>query len=316
MSKPKTSAVAHGGIALAVYMILLFVFLYVPLLYLITIFILPLPFTLHTYRFGLKSGLMAGLAALLLHFMLAPLPTIFVTLLAVSVGTTMGTFYVRQKGSFAPILAGTLACLGNYLFMIVVLNVLFDTNVISMIQSTSTDMIQQMKAMMSELQIPIDDQQIQFFDQYTQWIGSIFPALMIISSAAMAGLHHVLGRPLLSRMGVQIERLPPLRDWRLPKSLLAYYIITLGLILFGFAQEGNALFLIVANLHPILEILLYIQGLSVIAYYSYQKNMGRTLPVIAVILTFLLAPWVTPLIRIIGIFELGIGLRKIMKSKE
>jgi uncharacterized protein YybS (DUF2232 family) len=140
--------------------------------------------------------------------------------------------------------------------------------------------------------------------------------LMIISSAAMTGLHHVLGRPILSRMGVTIERMPPLRDWQLPKSLLLYYIVTLGLIIFGLVEEGNALFLIVVNLHPLLEILLYIQGLSVIAYFAYQKKMGRILPVSAVILTFLFAVWVTPLIRFIGIFELGFGLKKRIKPKE
>lgn len=316
MNKPSsTSALTQGAASAAIYLVLLLIVVYIPLINMITFFFLPLPFIVHMFRHGLKSTALVGGASLFLTLIVAPLPALFITVVATSVGMVMGYFYSKEKGALAPVIAGMITYLFNYLLALMMSYFIFDINLIEAMKQQTLDIIKLTEETAGQLQLPVDEEMLALYKEFIPWIGYIFPAVMIMSSVIMAGLHHIISRPILSRLGHSIPKLPPFREWQLPKSILFYYLVSLMLVLMGFMEEGSTLFLIVVNLHPILDLLLFIQGLSVIAYFSYTKKIGKVLPIMSVVL-IILFPILTFVVRMLGIFEIGFGLKSRLKPHQ
>lgn len=316
MNKPSsTNALTQGAASAAIYLVLLLIVVYIPLINMIVFFFLPLPFIVHMFRHGLKSTALVGGASLFLTAIVAPLPALFITVTAASVGVVMGYFYSKGKGALAPIMAGMITYLGNYLLALMISYFVFDINLIEAMKQQTLDMIKLTEEAAGKFQIPVDEEILAVYKEFIPWIGYIFPAVMIMSSVVMVGLHHMVSRPVLSRLGHSIPKLPPLREWQFPRSILFYYLVTLMLVLLGFMEEGSTIFLIIVNLHPILELLLFIQGLSVIAYFAYSKKIGKALIIMSVVL-IILFPFMTFIVRMLGIFEIGFGLKSRIKPQQ
>lgn len=312
--KSNTTVLTQGAILTAIYLILLLIVVYVPFLNLVLLFFLPVPFIIHTYKHGWQAASMVGLAALFLTPILTPLPTMLVTFFAASVGLVMGYFYAQKKGAFTPIIAAIMTYIANYLLTFLLAYVLFQINVIEMVQQMMEESFALTEGTVDFLNLPVDDAGLEQYKQAMALIPLIFPSLMIMSSMLMGFIHHWVSKPILSRVGCQVEPLPPFREWSFPRSLLFYYLISLLLVLVGLPEEST-IYLFVANLHPILEILLLLQGLSVIAYFAHWKKIGKALPIIAVVMLFLV-PVTHFIFRFLGIFELGFGLKQRMKQAE
>jgi uncharacterized protein YybS (DUF2232 family) len=304
----KKSILKSGAITLAIYFALFFIVVFVLILNMVAYLFLPIPFILHMYKHGLKSTIIVGIIALLITLILFPILALL-TMLAVTVGAVMGYFYIERKGALAPIMAGMLTYLFNYLLIFAVSVYLFDFNLVNLIQSSVDNMIEMNQATGSFIQIPLDEHQISLYKESIELLTNAFPALMITSSFVMVGLHHMVNWRVLKRLGHEAEQLPPLREWTFPKSILWYYLVTLLFLILGFMEPGTALFPILFNLHYILEIVIYLQGLAVISYFSHHKNMGKILPTIAIIFTIFLPQIGMMIVRMIGIFEFGFGIR-------
>ncbi|GGK30263.1 membrane protein [Caldalkalibacillus thermarum] len=313
-SSSDTQRLVQGALMAALYLVLFLITVYVPFLGLIGLFFLPLPFIVHHLRFGLKSAALVGGVCLFLSPLLAPLPAVFVTLLAVSVGLVMGYYYGEKKAPFLPLLAGMLTYLANYVLAFLFTYLVLNLNMIDVFQQMMEDALIMTEQTAAFLPVPGDENALDVFQEMVDFMVYIFPGLLILSSMLMAGINHAAARPILSRIGFDIQSLPPFRQWNLPKSILFYYLVVLILILLQAVEEGSTWFMLVVNLHLILEILLLLQGLTFVAHFAYVKNIGRILVILAVILSFI--PLFSSIIRIVGIIDLGFGLKERLQKAD
>lgn len=314
MQNQKTSAITHGAITATIFIVLLLVVLYAPFISLVATLFIPLPFLVHMLRYGWKSTLLVGAVASVITLIITPLAVIL-AIMATTVGGVMGYFYAHNKGTFAPVIGGTITYLANYLLTFVLMYAVLDINLMQAIEEYVNEIMAMTEGTANFLQLPMSAEQLEMYRQSVHLLPYLFPSVLILSSMAIASLNHIVNRPILRRLGHPIEALPPFREWTFPKSLLFYYFIVLLAILLGFVKEpGTATFVIVMNIQPILEVLLFIQGLAVIAYFGHQRNMGKALLVVTIILTLLFSTIVMMIVRLLGLFELGMGLRKRMKA--
>ncbi|MDQ0339298.1 uncharacterized protein YybS (DUF2232 family) [Caldalkalibacillus uzonensis] len=313
-SASSTQRLVQGALMAALYMVLFLITVYVPFLGFISLFFLPLPFIVHHLRFGLKSGALVGGVCLFLSPLLAPLPALFLTLVAVSAGLVMGYYYGEKKSPFLPLLAGMLTYLANYVLAFLVTYFVFNLNMIDVLQQMMEDTLAITESTASFMPIPVDEDALAVYEEMVSFIVYIFPGLLILSSMLMAWINHAVARPILTRIGLDPQPLPPFRQWNLPKSILFYYLVVLILILLQVVEEGSTLLMLVVNLHLILELLILLQGFSFVAHFAYVKNIGRFLVILAVVLS--LIPLFSSLIRIIGIIDLGFGLKERLKKAD
>src|SRR5690625_7265613 len=92
----QSKKITEGALLVAIYAVILMVSIFVPFVFVIGLFILPVPFIYYTYRHGLQAGLGMLAVALLISLIIIPPLAITVTILAGLGGLIIGLAFIRK----------------------------------------------------------------------------------------------------------------------------------------------------------------------------------------------------------------------------
>jgi hypothetical protein len=114
-------------------------------------------------------------------------------------------------------------------------------------------------------------------------------------------------RWLLSNQGFSLPAFLPIREWRLPRSLIWYNIFA---ILLGFFVDDPSSFFyaLYLNMFILLLLLFWLQGIGFLFFYTYHKKWSGFLAIIGVCLS-IFSP-VLYVFSIVGLLDLLFPLRK------
>jgi uncharacterized protein YybS (DUF2232 family) len=143
----------------------------------------------------------------------------------------------------------------------------------------------------------------------------LMPSIFVMFSFLLVFFIMLISMPFLKRFGVKLIDWIPLRELTLPKSLLWYYLICMGISLLVNPEQGTYVYIAIANLVYILQFAMIIQGVSLIFYYCHVKGFKKAVPVVVVVFSLLL-PFLLYIVRIFGIIDLGFDLRKRIEKKQ
>lgn len=308
----RSDHIKEGARYLGIYLLLVFTTLFIPVISLLSIFLLPIPFILYTNKHGLKSGAVLGLISFVLIFLITPL-ALPITISFVVGGIVIGELYRRKKHAFGVLVGGSLSFIGalilNYIGSIVLLN----TNPVEVIQDMFRESLETSEQMLSAIGQQ-DQQALELVNVFIDQLTYTAPSILMILGVAYAFIVQWLGSKIMKYLKHEYSPFPPFREWQFPRAFIWYYLITYIILLVG-VEEGTTLFIVISNLTPILEIVMIIQGLSFVFFFFHMKNRTRVIPIVITILSFLL-PFLLHLIRILGIIDLGFELRKRIKSNR
>lgn len=306
----KTRQLVEGSILIALYAVLLLIFLYVPLINLIGIFALPIPFVVYVYRNGKKNAVLFYVVSLLVTYIVGTLLALPATLLFGGVGLILGYNYRKHKDAFSILISGSLSFTIGFILVYVGSILFFELNPA---EETQKLMQQSMKLVEGFTGMgQQDEEQYKMFYDMVELLPSLVPSAIVLTSILMAWFTQLLCNMILSRLGGKIKPFPPFREIKFPKSILWYYLLSSLFYFIGF-DKGTTLFDIVINLFIILEFVMTIQGLAFIYYYCYVKEIKKAVPIFITVFA-LLIPILLYLIRILGIIDLGFDLRKRVKQ--
>src|SRR5690606_4054561 len=123
---------------------------------------------------------------------------------------------------------------------------------------------------------------------------------------------HTISRRLLNWLGIEAPSLPPIHEWRLPRSLVWYYLIVLFLNFI--TQPESALYTFILNLYPILLITFAVQGIAFYFYWAHEKGRGRVIPIMGAILCLLFPPLMY-MTSLVGVFDTAFPLRRYVRNQ-
>jgi len=309
----KAHVLTEGAVLLAIYLVLMLFARYVPIIGTIILFVLPLPFIIFTIRHGISLTFLLIFAGSILSILFGSIFSIITAVTFGLSGLTMGYFY-KQKQTQGVLVGGSLA----YTFSIIVsyigaklfMNIDFIHDSISILEQS----IQQSKSILESF--TTDEKLSEQFTQLEQGLDlmvHLVPTMFITIGVISAVITHLLAIPILKRLRFDLAPLKPFRDWKLPQSIVWYYLIV-SILLMVNIDKDTFFFIAVINLYFILQFFVLLQGYSFIFYYSYTKGWSKAVPISIMIGSFLI-PILLYLIRILGIIDLGFPLRgKIMKK--
>ena len=150
------------------------------------------------------------------------------------------------------------------------------------------------------------EQLIRQYKEFLEIASLLIPFIFIVLSSLYVTINHGVTSIILNKLGYELPKLPQFRDWKFPRSIIYYYFIVA--IIYLINPSNYSLKVIATNLFPLLTIILLIQGLSFIFYYSYYKKFGKVISIFAVISIFI--PILNQVVQIIGIIDLSFNLRK------
>ncbi len=299
---------------LAIFTVLLLFSAYVPMAILATQFFLILPFLYYSSKYPLKSSLLLLIGSMFMSMLAGTVLAIPFTILYGTTGIMMGYCIRTGKTKMVTYMASNLVFLGNVVLFYVLAAQLFGMNFFDKMIQIFLRSADQYADMMRALgQTPDPNLQKQLQDMIGL-MKTLAPSILVSSAFLYVILFIVINFPIIKRFGIHVPKFPPFRTVTFPKSILWYYLITLMVSLFIKPAEGTFLHLTVVNAVYILQVLMIIQGLAFIYYYSHVKKWSKAIPVTATVMTFLL-PTFFAIIRLLGIIDLGFDLRQRLAKK-
>ncbi|MCT8139985.1 DUF2232 domain-containing protein [Anaerobacillus sp. CMMVII] len=308
-----TKVMTEGAIFAAIFSLIAFMTVFIPILGSILLWILPLPFIVYTVRNGWKAGLMLWVVAIFVSTIIGGLVLFFTAIIFGSGGIVVGELYRRKYSAFVVLLGGSLAYIANLILYFILSIVVLGLNPIKVIQELMMESVQTAESMLIAIGQDPGAQlvpMVEFIDRLVY----LAPSLIISTGVFYALFIQLIAYAVLKRIGEKISRFKPFRDWTFPKSFLWYYLVTSIFILIGL-EEGTGLYMVMWNLFPLLEIAMTIQGLAVVLFYCHAKGFHKSVPVIILVVTFI-APFLLYIYRILGIIDLGFELRKRIKNSN
>ncbi|MGG3448847.1 YybS family protein [Domibacillus aminovorans] len=307
----RTKMITEGALMSALFTVLLLVTVYVPILSIIGVLFLMLPFFIYSAKYKIVPALILLVGAVAITFLIGGPFMLPAALLYGTTGIVMGTMVRRKTDNWIIYMAGSLTLLLNVIAQYVIMVWLFDLTFFDEFRATFETTLNEIGPLLGSGDM---DQMREQVDIAMNYISDILPALLIATSFGMVFILMMINYPIAKRLGIQTKPVNPFHSVRLPRSILWYYLLFMISALIANPKEGTMWYDIYVNIMFILQGCLYIQGLSFVFFFAHSKKWSKAIPIIIAILSIPVIP-VLYLIRLLGIIDLGFDLRQRMQKK-
>src|SRR5699024_8741759 len=145
-------------------------------------------------------------------------------------------------------------------------------------------------------------------------IKDLIPVGFVIVATFVAFVSQWISYKVINRLEGKKFIFPPFRNLVFPMALIWIYFIAL-ILTFVDIDKDNMFYLATQNIYMLVGLLIALQGLSFIFFYTHIKEKSKALPIISVILTVLFPLFFIYIVRVIGIIDIGLSLRERMKKE-
>ncbi|SMD67479.1 hypothetical protein BACERE00191_00541 [Bacillus pacificus] len=300
--------ITEGAALLAIYVMLLFISMYVPILGTVVTFALPLPFILLTIRYKLSNAFVIFTAAFLIVVFVSQPIGLVKTVVFGLMGIVLGCMYKKQRKPLEILITGSLAYLISIMLIYVASIKFFNIDFIKQIQNMFNKSVVQSEKIASVAGMPISKEQKELFVQMNDILQVVFPSILVMVSVCLSWITIIISGSALKKLKHDVIPWPKFKDIQLPKSIVWYYVIFILLSTFIKVEPTSYLHMVFSNLYVIFALLLVLQGLTFITFLAHSKGFTKGVPIISFIACMFI-PMLFPLVTILGIIDLGISLR-------
>ncbi|MDQ0193680.1 DUF2232 domain-containing protein [Paenibacillus wynnii] len=284
--------------------LLLLLSLSTPLLIITTLFLVIPPVVLFT-TLNTRQFILHILPVWLIVGLISPVYVLMAVYLLVP-ALVMGRWYRKRDSAQSTVIAGMLAILCQFLLLLLLGKTVFNFDLYNYVNEVLevTPLIG-----MGMGDLGWTSEEIQKLSVMTI---QMIPMTLIISSAMIAVITHSIVRPILNSMNYAVPKMKPLRDWRLPRSFIWYYLVGFIVLMIFSGSDNSYMLMISANLLPLLQLGFKIQAIGFFFFVAHERKWNKVFPILLAIPIVLL-----PSLWIIGIIDLVFPLRaRVTKSKR
>lgn len=301
--------VKMGGL----FVILLALTLYVPVLGMIVSLLLPLPFLVYGAKQPVQIAIGFALIGILLSILIGGLPAVLLAFLFIVLGTVMGVMIQKKRDKLSIFMTGTLIFLLSMVASYA-LAMTFAEEAIRGMSDSFQQSYQESIDMMESMGQPVPEEAISQGHAMLDYLSALLPSFLVLFSLVYVLFIMLINFPLAKRMSIDTPRFRPFREWQLPKSILWYYVLFLVLSLIAPPEQGSMWYFAYVNIMFMLQFCLLLQGLSFLYFFFYAKKWSIVFPILLTIFSFLILPLLY-LVRLLGIIDLGFDLKRRLQQK-
>lgn len=309
----QTKSLTEGALLLAILAVMMFISAYVPVLSLIVQLFVILPFVVYSSKYELKYSIVFMICSIFISFLIGSFFTMSLTFLYGSTGLCIGYFIQRRESKLTIYIASSIVFLFSLVLLLVIAASFFQLNFIAEYEQYFKEFMDQYREALTLLgQTPTAEMEEQLMTIFQLFI-TMTPSLLISTAFISVLLFIIINFPILKRLGIEVPKFGPFRNFLLPKSIIWIYLVVLLLSFMVDTDSSNFFQMAVINASFILQILIILQGLSFIFYFAFMKKWSKAVPIIAVICTFII-PFFLSIVRLLGIIDIGFDLRQRLKT--
>ena len=291
----------------AMFTVLLAVSVYVPILSIATTLLLALPIAWYSAKYPWKATALFAAVCLVLTFIIGGLLSLPLALTHIPLGIMIGYSIYYKKSKLFMFMGSSIVVLISLMLQYIASIVLLGINILEEFMTTVRISYEQTGVMLERFGASDEstEQYNEMVDQLLFAMENLMPTLLVLAVFATVWLLLILLLPVLKRFGTEVPKFPPFRDMKLPKSVLWYYLIVLLVMLLSDLQPGTMPYMIFINASVLLQILLFLQGVSFYHFYIKQEGWPKWVTVIVTILAIPLQSFT----GIVGLVDLGFDIR-------
>ena len=277
---------------------------------LITMSFMAIPFVMLFTTLSIRSFVLYVVALLAAAFFIGGSigsVIVLVSLYFIIPGIVIGLMHKRKRSGWHVFVSGTIAFLVESLLLLAVGILVLNFDLTEFIRSQLTV---SMQPLVEAAAITASDAE-DMIHSLTVTFNQMIPLMLIMSSLYMGAVTYAISRRLLTAQGIEVRMMKPIKTWRLPRSLIWYYLITLILKMIVGMNTENFLYVILLNLTPIVDLALIVQGIAFLYFWADHKKWPKFLPVLFVIAA-LFVPFVAVILKFVGIIDIAFPLRQMV----
>lgn len=277
---------------------------------LVTMSFMAIPFVMLFTTLSIRSFVLYVVGLLAVAFFLGGSigsVIVLVSLYFIIPGIVIGLMHKRKRSGWHVFISGSIAFLAESLLLLAVGILVLNFDLTEFIRSQLTVSMEPLVEAAAITTSAAED----MIHSLTVMFNQMIPLMLIMSSLYMGTVTYAISRRLLTAQGVEVRKMMPVKSWRLPRSLIWYYLITFILSLVVGTDTDNFLFVILLNLNPILELAFIVQGISFLYFWADHKKWPKFMPVLFIIAA-LFVPFVAVILRVVGIIDIAFPLRQMV----
>lgn len=312
MQNQRTRQITNGALMAAVFTVLLAISVYVPLLNVITTLFLALPAAWYSAKYPWKPSALFAAVSLFLSFIIGGIFALPLALIYLPLGLMIGLSIYYRKSKLFMFIGSSLVTLLSIILQYIVSIWLFGVNVIEEFLATARASYTEGGEWMERL--GGDAEQIERYNEASRELlmtmETLMPTLLVMAVFLTVWIHLLINLPILKRLGTAVPKFPLFSDMKLPKSVLWYYLIVLLISLLSDLQQGTMAYMAFMNATVLLQMLLFLQGISFYHFYIKQEGWPKWVAVVVTVLALPLQAFTI----IVGIVDLGFDIRGWVKK--
>jgi uncharacterized protein YybS (DUF2232 family) len=268
------------------------------------------PFLYYSSKYSLKFSSVLFIGSIVITAIFANIAFIPFTVVYGTVGIAIGYCILKNRTFLTVYVVSSLVFLVDIVVYYVVSIVFFHFNFIKDSENLTLQSIHNYAGIYNALgQKEAYTQMEVKVTAAIKLIDTIFPSALLIMSFATVLIFIAANFPIARRLGVNIPKWKPFREFQLPRNIIWYYLFTYILLWVLKPSPGTYLYMAIVNLVFLTQILMIIQGISFVFFFAYSQKWAKVVPVMITIFSFLFSP-VIYLVGLLGLADLGFNLRK------
>lgn len=295
--------ITFGAMMIAIFVIMLAISVYVPLLGAVMSLFIPLPILLYRLRYDRAASILVMITGTVVSLIgglaLFPVAILFGTL-GLVIGDTIKSGKSKLYTSMASGLTIIIITILTYVASIFLLGINVIEESIKLLGEAQEELF-----LAVEKYGDIPEKVREQAELSMDLTLAVIPSAFMISSFSSAFIIVLLNLAIAKKLGHTVSNFPPFREMKLPLLTVWFYLLILLLPFFTTVEEGTTLYLIVINATFIFRFLFILQGISFVHHYLYEMKLPKWVTVISTIIAILLSPFTI----LLGILDIGMNIR-------
>ncbi|SFL74353.1 Uncharacterized conserved protein YybS, DUF2232 family [Gracilibacillus orientalis] len=293
-----------------IFLLLLLVTILIPFIQVVTMFLLPIPVILLMKNYTIKWTILGMLLLLSFSLFIVPVFSFPLTMLALISGAMMGWSIKQGQHPYETWAKGTAGFVLGLALIYAYIEVVLQFSIMTAFENATDDSIQMTEGIFQA--VGMGQQNLDLIREQMMNMLQLMPVMLVVVSMGFAIVTQWVCYKVMNKVQQERYYFPPFRSFNLPKIILWLYFIMLLISFFAAGDYSTRSSVIIWNVYHLTGILMAIQGLAFVFFYTHAKKRSLALPVISILFIIFFPFMGLYLIRILGIIDLGFELRKRM----
>lgn len=317
-STTKTRSIVEGALLASLTAILALIGLYIPVLRILTDFVIVVPIIIVTVNHGINFGVMSLIVAgLLITILSGPIKALFVILQFGGIALFFGYAFHKKLKAEKTLLFGVLVAIISLLTILLFSYLFFGFETIDFIGqlkasiNPSLELYKELGLLKPEQGLTEETYRL-IMEAYIKLMSIIIPSILLMYGISSAFLNYIVAQKILKKLKISVPALPKLRFWKLPWWTVWGFIVGYAAMVLGNYCKNQLLANIGLNIVIVYAPILFVLGIAVINYFIKERLSGSGLyRMLLVVFIVFFMPFSLLVIGAIGLFDLLFNYRRI-----